>query len=76
MKLLEKINFFTSIISITSNFSSASTNRKSQNKRFLYGDRKAILITLREMLEASGMPSRETSNLIIYTMHLITFLSL
>lgn len=52
MESLEKINAFINAISIIFNFSSAFINRKSQNKRFLYGDRQAILITLREMLEA------------------------
>lgn len=52
MESLEKINAFISTISIIFNFSSAFINRKSQNKRFLYKDRQAILISLREMLEA------------------------
>ncbi|WDC82286.1 hypothetical protein PSR59_01205 [Ligilactobacillus ruminis] len=52
MKFPEKISAFISATSSTLNFLSAFINRKLQNKRFLYGDRKAILIPLREMLEA------------------------
>lgn len=52
MELPEKISAFISAASSTFNFSSAFINRKLQNKRFLYGDRQAILIPLREMLEA------------------------
>lgn len=52
MELPEKISAFISAASSTFNFSSAFINRKLQNKRFLYGDRQAILIPLCEMLEA------------------------
>lgn len=52
MNFSENIRAFISAASITFNFLSASINSKSQNKRFLYKDRQAILIPLREMLEA------------------------
>lgn len=52
MELPEKISAFISAASSTFNFSSAFINRKLQNKRFLYGNRQAILIPLCEMLEA------------------------
>lgn len=52
MNFSENISVFSSAASIISNFLSASINSKSQNKRFLYGNRQAILIPLCEMLEA------------------------
>ena len=52
MKFLEKTSVFSNATSIIFNFLSASINSKSQNKRFLYRDRQAILIPLCEMLEA------------------------
>ena len=52
MNFSENISAFISAARIRFNFLSASLNSKSQNKRFLYKDRQAILIPLREMLEA------------------------